>query len=285
MPSRSLIQKKQSTLNLNLHLKHPALISKNQIKYYTSLKKKKVRELERKFIVEGLRLCEEIFNSEYEFEKLIYCPAKISSERAKRFIQKCKGAGIPNEEADTKSLKQVSDTVHSQGILGIVNMQHFCLEQLMANSPKHLIALDNINDPGNLGTIIRSASWFGANGVLLSQNSVEFTNPKVVRASMGSLFHLPILQQLDLYKELCKLNELGYSLLVADTGGDIEFTQADFSHKWILVFGNEISGVSEEIKGIASGILNIPRKGKGESLNVAVSAGIILAETLRANKN
>ena len=261
------------------------MISKNQLKYYISLKRKKVRELERKFIVEGLRLCEEIFDSEYEFDELIYCSAKISSERANRFIEKCKNAGVPTEQLDTKSLKDVSGTEHSQGILGIIKMRRFSIEKLMANSPEGLVALENINDPGNLGTIIRSASWFGANGVLLSQNSVEFTNPKVVRASMGSLFHLPILQQLNLFNELCKLSELGYPLFVADTGGDIEYNQADFSDKWVIIFGNEISGVSEEIKGIASGVLNIPRKGKGESLNLAVSAGIILAETLRKNKN
>lgn len=261
------------------------MISKNQLKYYTSLKKKKVRELEQKFIVEGLRLCEEVFDSEHEFDTLIYCPAKITSERASRFIEECKSSGIRSEELDTKFLKQISDTVHSQGILGIIKMQRLSIEQLMANSPEGLVALDNINDPGNLGTIIRSASWFGASGVLLSQNSVEFTNPKVARASMGSLFHLPIVHLLNLYKELCKLNELGYALFVADTSGDIEYTTADFSNKWVLIFGNEISGVNEEIKEIASGVLNIPRKGKGESLNVAVSAGILLAETLRKNKN
>ncbi len=236
-------------------------------------------------MVEGLRLCEEIFDSEYKFDTLIYCPGKINSERANRFIDKCKNAGLATEAVDTKSLKRVSDTVHSQGILGIVNMQHFSTEQLLANSPKGLVALDNINDPGNLGTIIRSASWFGADGVLLSQNSVEFTNPKVVRASMGSAFHLPIWGPLDLYETLCKLKELGYALFVADSGGEIHYTTADFSNKWVVIFGNEISGVSDEIKGIASGILNIPRQGKGESLNVAVSAGIILAETLRKNRN
>ena len=261
------------------------MISKNQLKYYTSLKRKKIRELEQKFIVEGLRLCEEIFDSEYEFDKLIYCPVKLSSERASRFIEKCKSTGIPAEEVDTKSLKIISDTVESQGILGIVNMQHVTIEQLLSNSPKRLVALDNINDPGNLGTIIRSANWFGVSGILLSQNSVELTNPKVVRASMGSVFHLPILEHIALYKVLCKLKDLGYALFVADASGEIDYTTAAFNHKWVVILGNEISGVSNEIKKIASGILNIPRKGKGDSLNVAVSAGIILAETLRKRKN
>ncbi|MCH7678479.1 RNA methyltransferase [candidate division KSB1 bacterium] len=268
-----------------MHLNTLPLISKTQLKYYISLKKKQVRELEQKFIVEGLRLCEEIFDSEYEFDELLYCPAKISTKRATHFVEKCISAGVPTKELNIKSLKHISDTMHSQGIVGIIKMQRLSIEQLMANSPQGLVALDNINDPGNLGTIIRSASWFGANGVLLSQNSVELTNPKVVRASMGSLFHLPILQHLNLYKELDKLNELGYALFVADASGDIEYATADFSKKWVLIFGNEITGVSEEIKGIASGVLNIPRKGKGESLNVAVSAGIILAETLRQYKN
>ena len=163
------------------------MISKNQLKYYTSLKRKKVRELEQKFIVEGLRLCEGVFDSEYEFDKVIYCPAKLSSERANRFIEKCKNTGLPTEEIDTKSLKLISDTVESQGILGIVRMQHFTLEHLLANFAKHLVALDHLNDPGNLGTIIRSANWFGVHGILLGPNSVEFTNPKVVRASMGSV--------------------------------------------------------------------------------------------------
>lgn len=260
------------------------MISKIEVKYYSSLKRKKCREQEQKFIVEGLRLCEEAFESEYRLDKLLYCPARVSSARANQLIEKCKNAAIPVDQLDTKSLRQISDTVHSQGILGIVQIKRFNFEQLLSGSPKRLVALDHIHDPGNLGAIIRSASWFGADAILLSQNSVEFTNPKVVRSSMGCVFHLPILDQLNFSSELPQLNELGYSVFVADIKESIEYTKADFSKKWVIVFGNEISGVDEEVKKMASGFLHIPGRGKGESLNVAVAAGIILAETTRSNQ-
>lgn len=258
------------------------MISENQSKYFSALKEKKYRDREQKFLIEGLRLCEEVFESDYEMEKLLYCPSLISSARLQQCIAQCFERDIPAEEIDEKILKKISDTVHSQGILGLVKKKKVSFEQLLRSDPENLIALENVNDPGNLGTILRSASWFGMEGVLLSQNSVDYTNPKVVRSSMGAIFHLPIFDQLNLTEKLWELKKLGYSLFLTDAQGDVSYSNMKITQKNIFIFGNETEGVSESIRQITTSIIKIPRKGKGDSLNVAVAAGIIFAEISRS---
>ncbi len=254
------------------------MISKNRIRYYASLKDKKTREKEQRFLIEGVRLCEEILDSEYEVENVFYCPAKLISNRAQQLIQKFLQTKIPVEELDFKSLNRLSDTVHSQGIIGLVKMKEFSFKQFSDNHSKILVALDHINEPGNLGTLIRTANWFGVAGILLSQNSVDYMNQKALRASMGSVFHIPIIAKLNLNSKLSELKQMDYSLYAADVDGTSDYSTVEFSDKSVLILGNEVDGVSDDIKNLSTLALNIPRQGKGDSLNVAVAAGILLAE-------
>ncbi|MFQ5677479.1 MAG: TrmH family RNA methyltransferase [bacterium] len=259
------------------------MISKNQLKYYAALKRKPNREQYQRFIVEGLRLCEEALDSDYQFEIVLHCPAEACSSRARELIDKYKAADVPVEEINSAACKQISDTENPQGILAIAKMQKVDGDKLLATSPRVLVALDAINDPGNLGTIIRSASWFGIDAVLIGENSVEATNPKVVRSSMGSVFHLSIWEKLDLLKVLGELKENGYEIYASDARGEVPYNRINFDRKYVIVFGNEISGVNANLKKIANGIIAIPGRGRAESLNVAVAAGIILAETTGRN--
>lgn len=255
------------------------MLSKNQLKYYSSLKKKKFREQEKRFLVEGVRTCEEILNSDFEIEILLYCPPALSSKRATRILEKYRSSKIPVQEINTRELKLISTTIHSQGIIAIAKMMESNLEQLLSTQPQNLLVVESLSDPGNLGTILRSAAWFGLAGVLLSQNCVEITNPKVVRASMGAIFHLPIVERLHLIRILQKLRELRYSIYATDVHGETEYFRADFKDpKNVLIVGSEAEGVSNEIKEMATAVLRIPKCGKGESLNVAVAAGILMAK-------
>lgn len=253
------------------------MIAKNQLKRYRSLKRKKFRVKTGQFLAEGLRVCEEIYDSDYHVEEVLYCPTLFSSKRAKRLIQKLRNKGVPATELDEQSLKLLSDTVHSQGIVAITKTKNFEFDTVLSREPSFLVALDQVSDPGNLGTIIRSACWFGANAILLSQNSVEYTNPKVVRSSMGSLFHLPIVYQMNLKRCLKELQTAGYSLFVADSNGETAYDQANFCNKNVLTIGNEVTGVCDEIKKMADQSLKIPKKGRGDSLNASVAAGILMS--------
>ncbi|MFQ5825108.1 MAG: TrmH family RNA methyltransferase [bacterium] len=254
------------------------VISKVQFKKYTSLKEKKYRDKIGRFLIEGILLCEEILESDFVVETLLYCPSRVTSSRGKQLIRKIRNAGIPIEELNPDALNKLSDTAHSQGIICIVRKKEFSFNELLKKSPYILVALDQIKDPGNLGTMIRTADWFGAGGILMSQDSVDLTNPKVLRATMGSVFHIPIFENQDLSLALLKLKQFGYALFVADILGSVSYSEVNFSPKNVLILGNEISGVREELTSMATKILKIPKIGKGDSLNVAVAAGIILAE-------
>ncbi len=257
------------------------VISKNKLKYYSSLKRKKSRESERRFLIEGVRLCEEILGSAYEVETLLYCPSQLTSPRGQDLLAKIQQRGIPVMETDAKSLQRLSDTVHSQGMVGVARRREFSWEQIMEREPPILLALDQITDPGNLGTIIRTANWFGAAAILLSENCVDFANPKVVRASMGAVFYIPIFEIANFKERLNELKKTGYTLFAADPAGELNYFNATFTEKNVLILGNETAGVEAEIKNMANVRLAIPRKGEGESLNVAVAAGILLAEMNR----
>lgn len=258
------------------------MISKATLGFITSLRLKKYREEHHRFLIEGIHLCEEALGSEYQVEILLFCPSKLTSLRGKRLIESYNKAGIPVAAIDAKSLKKISDTITTQGVIGVVEKKAFSLEELVRKSPSIVVALYQINDPGNLGTIIRTAAWFGVGGVLISQNSVELTNPKVVRATMGSVFHVPILVNQNLNEQTLHLKNLGYSVFVADVAGPVDYNSCKFGRRNLLVIGNEISGVCEELKKMATAILSIPRKGQGDSLNVAVAAGIILSTMSRS---
>ena len=140
-----------------------------------------------------------------------------------------------------------------------------------------VVALDIIGDPGNLGSIIRSADWFGVQAVLLGRQSVDLYNPKVVRSTMGSIFHLPIVQDLDLLAALSHARELGYTIYGADTEGETHFDKVRFAQRSVIVLGNEAWGLSDAVRKLTDVRVAIRRYGSAESLNVGVACGILLS--------
>jgi TrmH family RNA methyltransferase len=140
-----------------------------------------------------------------------------------------------------------------------------------------IVALDNISDPGNAGTIIRNCDWFGIKELILGENCVELYNPKVLRASMGSVFHLEISETQNLIDTLKKLKEKGYSIICTDMKGENVFKYY-LGEKSIIIFSNEAAGPSQEILNLADKKITIPQIGNAESLNVASASAVILAE-------
>jgi TrmH family RNA methyltransferase len=257
------------------------LISKNRLKYLVSLKQKKYREREHKFIVEGIRLCEELLGSDFAIEQFLFCPSLADSNRASTFIEKCEQKRIPIEEVSRDFLKRIADTVNPQGIIGIAHKPQITFEQFIQSPPQNILAVIDIKEPGNLGAISRSASWFGIDALLLSPDSVDFTNPKVVRASMGALFHMSIFDNISLLENLAVFKNMGYTTFLADTHAENPYYDATFQLQNVLIFGGETAEISHEIKDNVDARIRIPRIGKGDSLNVAVAAGIIMSELKR----
>jgi TrmH family RNA methyltransferase len=239
-------------------------ISKNQLKLITSLSQKKYRQKHDLFIAEGVKVLNELLNSTFEIETL-FCTddfeATISEEKVVRISE--------------TELKKVSTLKSPNKALGIFKIPK---EKAVQNSGL-TIALDAINDPGNLGTIIRLCDWFGVTQLVCSKDTVDCYNQKVVQASMGSLTRVSI-HYTDLENYITKSN---LDTFIADMDGENVY-KTKLPKEGILIMGNEANGVSEEIKSLLQHKISIPRFGETqetESLNVATATAILLSEFKR----
>lgn len=260
------------------------MLSRNDLKSIARLTQKKYRIEEQKFLAEGGRLCEEAIQSGWEIERIVYCPSFLNSLRARQALKLAQQRQIPTVDVATDEFAGISDTVQSQGIVAVVrrrSVQTDPLEQ-MRGVPRCLwLGIEKLHDPGNLGTILRTADWLGVDGVLVGPHCVEAFNPKVVRASMGSIFRLAIHEIDDFVVLLKKFQMFGAVLYGADQTGDFPYTTLRFASKKMLVLGDEIEGISPNVKELLQHRVSIPKRGGGESLNVAIAAAILLAEMCR----
>ena len=182
---------------------------------------------------------------------------------------------------------QLSDTVTPQGILAQVRATPQLLDGVLAGSPRLVLICAQIRDPGNLGAVLRCADAFGADAVVCTKGSVEWTNPKVVRASVGSVFHLPVVTGVDLEEVAGRLREAGLQVLAADGGGE---DLQDYAARGLLarptawVMGNEAWGLPEEDSALADAVVGVPIWGRAESLNLATAAAVCLWTTASAQR-
>ena len=244
-------------------------MTQNELKYYSSLLKKKYRTIEKKFLVEGKKIVEEGINSKYFCERIFVSQKFYVNSRSKKLF-KDRDFEILNKS----ELMRLTDTISPQGILAVFRIHEIKkIEHIKSNI---IVFLENISDPGNLGTIIRICDWFGIDTVLSSDNTVDAYNPKVIRSSMGSIFHLDIIDDFKV-DSLDILLDKGYKLVCSDLSGDNlhDFKIAD---KIIIAFSNEASGPSEELLKKSDYKITIPKIGKAESLNVAAASAVILSE-------
>ena len=278
-------------------------VNNTRVKDVANLKQKKFRTESGAFIAEGLRAVEEavrygtvtdLFFTSAEGDRLD-AVKKAAEERGARLFQ-----------VDDKVMAKLSDTKTPQGILAVVKMPENDLRHLQPNylakkrsagqqigaedkmpEPDNnapLVILDRIQDPGNLGTIIRTADAVGALGIILLEGCVDAYSPKVVRASMGSLFHVPVAQEVFAEEALTWCYRNGYEPAATALQGAANLYKADLSKKMAFILGNEANGVSEELQAAAETRLFVPMAGLAESMNVAMAAGIILFEGLRQRK-
>ena len=240
----------------------------SNVKLVRKLAQKKFRNELKLFVAEGLRLCEEVPPALVEFG--FFTREFLSDERAKILVERLKIL----EEVSPSTMEKISDTKTPQGILLVVRQKFSSPEEVLAK--KIIAVLDGVQDPGNVGTILRTAAAFDC-GIILLDGSAEIFNPKVVRSSMGAIFYLPIIKMS--HAEF--LNLRGAEILAAalDSSAEIYYRH-DFDQKVAIVFGSEANGVSKKILDVAKKIF-IPMNGHAESLNVATSAAIIISEIVR----
>ena len=259
--------------------------SNNKIKHLVNLLKKgKLRKEESVFVCEGRKMFLEV---------LCQCPERIVeayfTEEAYGEIEKdYEGelSAVRCELVDEKVFKQMAETVTPQGVIAIVRMPEYTLDDLKDEKGRRILILDDLRDPGNLGTIIRTAEAAGMTGILLSAESVDVTNPKVVRSTMGAMLRMPIFYASSIVETLEKLrNEnVGFKVFSAALDGAVSYTEADYGINYGLVIGNEANGVSREVIDASDGCILIPMEGKVESLNAAVAAALIMYQAKNSGK-
>lgn len=290
-------------------------VNNQRVKEVANLKQKKYRTESGTFFAEGLRAVEEavqyadvteLFYTEAEagrLDEVLKAAGNVPADTKEKSGNKNNANhnnagtakkrneasnGIRMYQVDEKVMAKLSDTKAPQGVLAVIRTPEQNLWQLRPgnasdnNAP--VIILDRVQDPGNLGTIIRTADAVGALGLILLEGCVDAYSPKVVRASMGSLFHLPVVQDVTAEEALTWCYRNGYEPAATALKNAQNVYKADISKKMAFLFGNEANGVAEELQAAAETRLFIPMAGLAESMNVAMAAGIILFEGLRQRK-
>ena len=242
-------------------LKNPKVLA------WRSLKEKKGRSEHRVFLVEGVRMVREALSSSFTVQALLLRDDFIPDFPLPE--------SVPAYRLPAHVFQAVCDTRTPQGIAAILSLQ-----TRNADGPR-LLALDGVQDPGNVGTIIRTADAAGFSGVLFSPDCADLFSPKVLRSTMGSIFRLGFSFPESLPAALEQLKKDGYSVLSSQLDGDPFYDRKDVSSSLVLVIGNEGSGVSGAVKAVATHRLCLPMRGGAESLNAAVAAGIMMYDLTR----
>ena len=246
-------------------------MTRAEVEEFRELRRKEGRLAAGQFLLEGWRALSEATPSLVE-------SIAVHSELVERpELAPLRERGVPIKTLSERDLARISATEHSQGVVAKVRMPENNPAALFASGDALWLALDRVADPGNLGTILRAVDWFGAAGVLLGRGCVDPFNEKVVRATAGSLFHVPIVSELDLAAKLRDARSAKFEIAVTAMDGKSVLGDWRPGRRCVVVLGSEAHGVSPDVQSAASTTVRIPRFGLGESLNVAIAAGIMLA--------
>lgn len=250
--------------------------SNKLVKEVKSLFRKKNRDKTGLYLVEGINMVAEILDNKLDYRALIYSD-KLREIQGGEEVYRALSGREDVYQVTNEIFQDLSDTLTPQGVLGICRKKDYDLGDIGAGNTSYIF-LDGLQDPGNMGTIIRTAEAFGLGGIILNKGSVDPYNPKVVRATMGSIFRLPIYYVDDPKSDLARLKERGFRVLATSLESSNSIRQVDF-RKTIIVIGNESLGVSDDLYDLADQRIKIEMLGKSESLNAAVAASIIMYES------
>ncbi|MBR1736429.1 MAG: RNA methyltransferase [Firmicutes bacterium] len=250
--------------------------SSNKIyKQINALKTKKERDKSNLFILEGVRLISEIPKS-YNISYYALSQSFLDKNDTSSLLD-----NAPAYILSDKLFSKLSETVTPQGIFAAVQKKEYSLNDAIKSTFPFLVILENISDPGNLGTIIRTADAAGADAVLLSKGCVDLYNPKVIRSTMGSVFHLPVVTDLDLTEAIDFLHKNNVSVYAAHLKAKNYPYSYDFTKSTAILIGNEANGLTDNITSLSDNAVKLPMIGSAESMNASVACSILLYEVVR----
>ena len=246
------------------------------IKHIKRLKEKKYRAEYGEYIIEGLKLIKEAVQENAEIKYIVVCDGCDNSEIIESHL-KYEMARLDFIYVPQNIFKMISDVENPQGVLAVIGKKN---NKEINTSEDLILALDDIQDPGNLGTILRTADSVGLKQILVSKGTADCFNPKVVRSTMGAIFRVNVIECEDLKHTLKELQNKEYKVMITSLKAKNSIYNTDYNKK-VIVIGNEANGVSKEIQNIADEKVIIPMLGKTESLNASVATGVILYEYVR----
>lgn len=250
------------------------------IKEIKGLNRKKNRWKNRLFLIEGIKIIEEAIINEIKIKHILFSNSFFDSEEGSIFYEEIKNRDNIAKVSDSL-FNSISDTENPQGIMAICEFNIRNLRDIDYLNQTSILFLDGVQDPGNMGTIIRSADAFNIDGIILGEGCVDPYNLKVVRSTMGSIFRLPLYISDNSIESIIELKDKGFDILATSLEGGAIYN-SDFNKKFLCVIGNEANGVDPRILDMADRCIKIPMPGNAESLNAGVAASIIMYEVMRS---
>lgn len=256
-------------------------------KLIKSLKVKKNRIREALFVVEGPKQVIEAGSSRYGIRYLVVRRDRLDFFNNDGFFEEIPATKVEIISMDESLFRQIVDTENSQGILAVLSYEMLSGEDLMRqiSADSNVLILDRLQDPGNIGTLVRTAEGAGFKGVVLLKGSGDVFSPKAIRAGGGATLRMPVTMIDDAYSLRELSDRFSKRLVVTDVSSGLAYYDVDLSENVFLVMGNEGRGVSKEVLDLADVRINIPTEGFLESLNVATAGAVLMMDSLRQNKN
>ena len=252
-----------------------------KIKSVKALKHAKYRERQNRFLVEGIRLVKEAIDCNAPIKMLLFCPDKLTSPTALELINIAEKRGVESISVPSRVFDSISEKDNPQGIIAVVEQLNLTFDSIEYNNQMLLVIAHELRDPGNLGTIIRTADCAGASGVIVTGISVDMFDPKAVRATMGSIFSLPVVRVKEIGELKDWLSQNNIKMIATSPGAKCYFFDLKYDEPVAIILGNEAEGLDAEILEGADEVVKIPMSGRADSLNVASAAAIIIYEVVR----
>lgn len=252
--------------------------SNAQVKYVMSLQNKaKLRREKQEFVVEGIKMV-----LETPKDRIVKIYASETFEKSNEKTATDLKNSSDYETVSDNVFAQMSDTKTPQGILAIVKIKQYNIEDLFdKNGNTFIVAAENVQDPGNMGTIVRTAEGAGVTGVLLSGGCVDMYNPKTIRSTMGSIFRMAVVAEQEFGAAIDYIRSKGVKFYAAHLDGKKNYTECDYSTGCAFIIGNESNGITDETAAKCDELIKIPMAGKVESLNASIAAAVLMYEANR----
>lgn len=252
--------------------------SNGKVKHVVNLlQKSKYRKENNSFVVEGIKMV-----SEADDKDILDIFVSESYSKSDKFKNECfKFDKNKIEVVADNVFKQMSDTKTPQGILAVVKMKETNVTEIIGKENAFVMVCEDVQDPGNLGTIIRTGEGAGITGVILTKNTVDVYNPKTIRSTMGSLYRVPFVYVDDIEETIANMKVLGIKVYATHLNGNNNYTKENYTDKCAFLIGNEGNGLKDSTAKCADTLVKVPMEGSVESLNAAICAAVVMYEVNR----